>query len=477
MSCEGLSFEECELVILRLAMDNAEKKNKIKLHTPETEKIINIVAKFIKDKKLICYGGTAINNILPEKDRFYDEDIDIPDYDFFSTTPIEDAIELTNIYYNKGFEVEAKSGQHVGTYKVFVNFMPIADITYLKKDIFDFMLPRCIVKKHILYAPPNFLRMSMFSELSRPDGDISRWEKVLKRLILLNRHYPIAYKPCNYNFQRHLVSNKKLTDILYNYLLDIFIDNNVVFFGSYALSLYSEYSKYKIINKQPDFDVISVEANSLAYKVKKILAGKGIEIKVIKHPQIEEFVGEHYELRIGVDTIAFIYIPLACHSYNKIIMDGRKLNVATIDTMLSFFLVFLYLDKPYYNITRIVCMCQYLFNIQQKNRLKQKGLLKRFNVDCIGKQKTLEELKEEKSLIYEKLKKNKNDPLFQKYFFRYKPQSDTLDSSNTFVNNFTEYKSTISKSKSSHTKPSTHKINKHKKKGTRKSSIFNWLRY
>jgi len=144
MSCEGLSFEECELVILRLAMDNAEKKNKIKMYTPETEKIINIVSKFIKDKKLICYGGTAINNILPEKDRFYNEDIDIPDYDFFSTTPIEDAIELTNIYFDKGFEVEAKSGQHVGTYKVFVNFMPIADITYLSKDIFDFMTPRCI---------------------------------------------------------------------------------------------------------------------------------------------------------------------------------------------------------------------------------------------------------------------------------------------------------------------------------------------
>ena len=44
-----------------------------------------------------------------------------------------------------------------------------------------------IIKNKIYYAPPNFLRMSMYLELSRPDGDVSRWEKVLKRLILLNK--------------------------------------------------------------------------------------------------------------------------------------------------------------------------------------------------------------------------------------------------------------------------------------------------
>ena len=39
--------------------------------------------------------------------------------------------------------------------------------------------------------------MSMYLELSRPDGDVSRWEKILKRLILLNKHYPLTIKHCN----------------------------------------------------------------------------------------------------------------------------------------------------------------------------------------------------------------------------------------------------------------------------------------
>ena len=34
-------------------------------------KKINIVEDFLKRKRLICYGGTAINNILPKKDQFY----------------------------------------------------------------------------------------------------------------------------------------------------------------------------------------------------------------------------------------------------------------------------------------------------------------------------------------------------------------------------------------------------------------------
>jgi hypothetical protein len=36
--------------------------------------MIKIVEDFIIRKKLICYGGTAINNILPERDQFYNKE-------------------------------------------------------------------------------------------------------------------------------------------------------------------------------------------------------------------------------------------------------------------------------------------------------------------------------------------------------------------------------------------------------------------
>ena len=65
--CKGLSFAECELAILRMAVDKAEEKiGKRVVNSEDVQNIINIVEDFIKRKKLICYGGTAINNILPE---------------------------------------------------------------------------------------------------------------------------------------------------------------------------------------------------------------------------------------------------------------------------------------------------------------------------------------------------------------------------------------------------------------------------
>ena len=101
---DKLNFQECELAILRHAVDKGQNiKNRKNVDTPEIKKIIEIVENFIQSKKLICYGGTAINNILPKNDQFYDYTLEIPDYDFFSTTPVKDAKLLADIYVKNGY--------------------------------------------------------------------------------------------------------------------------------------------------------------------------------------------------------------------------------------------------------------------------------------------------------------------------------------------------------------------------------------
>jgi len=208
-----MTFQECELAILRHAVDESEKIQGQKIaNSDEIKKIIKILENFLIEKKVICYGGTAINNILPKFAQFYNKDIEVPDYDFFSPNALEDAKELADIYYKEGYEeVEAKSGVHFGTYKVYVNFIPIADITYLYPPLFEAIKKEAITVAGIKYAPPNFLRMSMYLELSRPAGDVSRWEKVLKRLTLLNKYHPFSDKlKCNtVEFQRRFFSNSE----------------------------------------------------------------------------------------------------------------------------------------------------------------------------------------------------------------------------------------------------------------------------
>jgi hypothetical protein len=427
--CKDLSFADCELTILRMAVDKAEEKmGKRVVNSDDVQRIIDIVEEFIKRKKLICYGGTAINNILPEEDKFYNKDVEVPDYDFFSENALHDAKELADIYYKKGFiDVEAKSGQHHGTYKVFVNYLAVADITYLPKPIYKAIKDDAMSVGGIMYAPPNFLRMSMYLELSRPAGDISRWEKVLKRLALLNKNYPITDINCNdIDFQREM-ENRENEDKVYETVKNTLINQGVVFFGGFANVLYSQYmpaNLRKKIQNIADFDVLSNNPEQTAEVIKERLSDNGIKnVKILKQPAAGEIVPEHYEVKIGKDSILFIYKPIGCHSYNVLMMKGKKVKVATIDTMLSFYLAFIYANQPYYNqfIDRILCMSKFLFDVQQKNRLAQKGLLKRFSITCYGHQESIEEMKAEKAAKYKELKKSNNNKEFEEWFLNYRP--------------------------------------------------------
>ena len=95
-----MSFDECELAILRTAVDTAQEKiAKRVVSSPAIKDMTVIVENFIKKKGLIPYGGIAINNVLPKDDQFYDEETDIPDYDFFSPNAMDDAKKLADIYH------------------------------------------------------------------------------------------------------------------------------------------------------------------------------------------------------------------------------------------------------------------------------------------------------------------------------------------------------------------------------------------
>ena len=117
-----MKFEECELAVLRAAVDKAQERDKPKSVSPQIKEMVKIVEKFLRDEKCICYGGTAINNLLPKRDQFYNYDEEIPDYDFFSPKPMEHAKKLVDIYFKAGksqrapkeAETEAGVGQQAG---------------------------------------------------------------------------------------------------------------------------------------------------------------------------------------------------------------------------------------------------------------------------------------------------------------------------------------------------------------------------
>ena len=442
MKCDKkMTFAECELAVLRHAVDKIETKTGKKLiKNPEIQKIIHIVENFLRLKRRVCYGGTAINNILPESDQFYDKSIELPDYDFFSPDPMKDAVYLADMYSKEGFdEVEAKAGAHSGTFKVFVNFMPVADITFCAPELYKRVSKDAIIINGISYTPPDYLRMLMYLELSRPKGDASRWEKVLKRLTLLNKNFPLKAKHCSIDdIQRLFESDSRdnyaggsniTSDEIFDIVRQIIIRQGCIFFGAYANRLYLKKMpklRYEKIKKIPDFDVLSDRPAQVAEIIKNRLKDLGAKkIKIKRKAGVGEIIAPHYEVTVNGDTVIFLYEPLACHSYNIIHYKGQKIRIATLDTMLSFYLAFYYVNRPYYDPQRILCMSDYLYKTQEKNRLRQKGLLRRFSIDCYGEeQHTKEKSRAKKSEMYEKLKDKRGTEEWDWWFLRYVPGED-----------------------------------------------------
>ena len=486
-------FEEKELEILRDAVDKIQDEQGRKAMMDDSIKdIINIVEDFLRKTQCICYGGTAINNLLPINDQFYNKDVELPDYDFYSDKPLEHAKELADIYYEKGYtEVVAQSGMHAGTFKVFVNFIPVADITYLPKKLYNKIKNDSQTRKGIYYCSINYLRMSMYLELSRPHGDVSRWPKVLKRLSLFNKHYPLRGKGCNvdeiqrlfqYGIKKDIISGGKkktkedtpglldedefintIEEKIFSVVRESLIKQGCVFFGAFANRLYLKTTKNfknEDIPKIPDFDVLSEDPNGSALIIKERLESIGVKnIDIIMHEGIGEVIAPHYEIRVGPESCCFIYEPLACHSYNVVPGKLGNIRIATLDTMLSFYLAFLYSDRPYYNNDRITCMSEFLFRVQEKNRLEQKGLLRRFSMKCYGTQHTKEDIRSEKTKKYEELKDKRGSKDWEWYFLRYEPAKKTTEPKKT-------QKKTLKKTKKN---KKVKKNNKSKKKAKKKA--------
>ena len=99
------------------------------------------------------------------------------------------------------------------------------------------------------------------------------------------------------------------------------------------------------------------------------------------------------------------------------------------------------------------CVCQSFFEVQEKNRLEQKGVLKRFSINCYGHQETVEEMRAEKTEMFEKLKDKRGTKEYEEWFMKYRPGESSLSKP-------TKKKATKKMKKKKVTKKKTQKLNK-----------------
>ena len=254
----------------------------------------DVVREFIKTKGLKLYGGQAIHEHLSKKGKPIYDEYEFPDYDVFSPDAWNHAKELCDHLYSLGFFfVEAKpslvNDEKHQTYKVSVDLIYVLDLTQVgctseklkSKDCegcgmsldkkcfslfnnipaidiltndkteytnsYDYKKKDGIYKDKMLVASPDWLKISMFLELTQPLQDPSRLEKVFKRLSLFESEF--LYEKCLNNMEetqnlnvKNLVPNKlfdsKLVKDIFKFTEKFVSNKQLVHYGVSAYNFY-----------------------------------------------------------------------------------------------------------------------------------------------------------------------------------------------------------------------------------------------
>lgn len=158
-----------------------------------------IVEDYIKQHKLILVGGMAIDYALKLKGSKLYEENTLPDYDCFSVDFYKDAYKLGKILCeSKLTGIDAIGARHLTTFKVRLEFEPMADITYISKNIYD-KLPTLNYNGYVIIHPW-YQMINQHHALCNPFRNAptevfaQRWKKDMKRYDMLYEFYPLEFK-------------------------------------------------------------------------------------------------------------------------------------------------------------------------------------------------------------------------------------------------------------------------------------------
>lgn len=374
--------------------------------------MFTIVRDFVISKSLMLYGGFALNEVLPTVDKIYDE-YELPDYDFFSPTARQHAIELANRYHVAGYSfIEVKEGLHESTYKVFVEFKSVADVTQLPPNLYRHFKTISKKEKSLIsiynssqkysIAPMSYLRYSMHYELSHPEGHIERWMKVYPRFMILFHRYPIQTNSlkCVASLFKPINDHIQIVKIITEYI----ITQKYPIVGSYAAIYYlRQYDKQIPSNHFIKcLPILQFLSNSPVESINNTFAHiklKSPDISSARYSIVNKKPNNSYELEksslyIELNTGKKLCIvesikPSSCFTF----VDDGLSRIGNFDTTIALLYThYLFENKS----IDIICLINHMY-IQLLSPRTRKGKLKeRFGLDCYGEQSSINTIRKEK---------------------------------------------------------------------------------
>ena len=367
----------------RIDLDSAQN--------PALRKAIHIVEVFLRRTSRVCYGGQAINAQLPMKDQFYNPELSLPDYDFFSPDAKSDTDALIDEFKAAGYtEISKRIGIHEGTIKIYINFTAIADITQVVPEFYANIYKKSRSVNGIHYADPVFLRMMMYLELSRPRGEVVRWNKVYERLVTFDKAHPL--RSCGRR-ELSLVSSKAAADAR-PALVRYMVKNRRPFMGADVHVLYRTMKsapsrvRFLLQGKAP-IVFLSPDAEMDADMLVEETRAKKVPI-----PGYQNIIPAMVALYHDDDLVGVIVQEEACHSIiNLPLTKHRQIRIASLETVLTFLIGLYYRDESLLMTQEsILCWLKQYIDLSDRYKSKPTKLIPAFSIECSGYQTTFASL-------------------------------------------------------------------------------------
>jgi hypothetical protein len=354
----------------------------------------SVVREFIMEKGLKLYGGQALHEHLSKKNKgLYSKD-EFPDYDVFSPDAWNHAKELADKLYKLGFiYAEARSSilnnEYHQTYKVSVDMLYIFDITQMgckrqdilnKKckhcgetkdnkcisifnnipcndiknyspktfyDSYDYEKDTAIYPKKLLVADPDWLKISMYRELTEPYSNPDRLSKVGPRLAMFDNQFKYRNTLCNLTdkqYDREVNNNLKP---LLKYIGDFVKKHKLINYGSTAYIFFLKGIKYKGQLNVEDYQVYSPAPVFVYTKLFNELVKKFPKLKFN-----QELVKSYWK---DLDANSYVInVSYGKMKYNKIIKFTY--NTTCMPYIQSNGIRYVTIDRIKYNLFRAVAL-------------------------------------------------------------------------------------------------------------------------
>jgi len=399
----GAIERQLELQIEELAEQKETEFDKVNYE--KYSGVYTIAIRFFKKQRVLLYGGLALNELLPESDKFYSK-FTLPDIDVFCVNAKRMAKQLVAEYVKAGYKyAAAKEALHEGTWKVFAEGLQVADVSDVSDAIYKRLYKGSIRLRKgygIRIVSLDFLRLSLHAMLSQP-YDVHRWSKVVTRMIAFYGIYPPKCRQLDRGILEEMAKSEEplppITDVrkVRAAMLKFIKANQYVLFGADAIEAFVKHDAwdYMIAAQMPYYQLLvdgdpSVPAQALV----DVLKGNGMEgARMSKKYAGDIILPDHVfvtykDSKTGkCVSLASFYATEMCLSYVQI----GKLRFASVNTMCRMYMSLILGGAQSKHVRCIIDTLAFLqFSMFLPSYAKKYGkLYEAFVVQCYGNQSGL----------------------------------------------------------------------------------------